>query len=126
MEMQTNTSHPVEKKVGLFGKNEPIVVGLVAAVVFAVLSLVSSAQDELSISEAITDFGTIAMMLAGGNWARNRVISVNSFDGQRNHIEIEARRIERAVIENERAADIEAFTEMEQLYDPSPDLGVEY
>ena len=107
MTFQEPSQHPVPKSQSMLSRYEPIVVGLIAAVIFAVLSLVAAAQDELSVSEAITHFGTIAMMIAGGSWARRRVVSVASYDAKIAETKTQAQQFERAAIDAERAADVE-------------------
>lgn len=125
-QQQTTSSHPIDKSSGhsAIGRHEPIIIGLAAAVILAVFSLITALQDDVTLSQLIGNFGTIGAMVGGAAWARQRVVSVDTFDGRTAEYEerivneraAEAQRM-RSELDDQLAAGIDAWTDLEESRD---------
>ena len=129
-------NHPVTAKVNDWTRAEPVIVSLAGAVLLAVAAWVASYLDS-TLAETVFQLGTIIAMIAGAKYARDRVISVDTYDehiGQVRHRAImdgayQAKRDIDQYLEADLASRQEHWENQEEAhdnnvgYEPLPSLG---
>ena len=107
MQIQNGSPHPVRASSGHHGvgRYQPIFAGVAASFILGIAAAVAHFLD-MDLAQIVLQLGAIVTLVGGATWARNRVVSVNTFDRERALAEQAARdeiqRVER--VDAERMA----------------------
>lgn len=135
---QHPSDHPVSARTGhTWARFEPIALGLSVALILLILSLIVRwSEGMLTLAEVIFHFSTLAGLIAGGAWARQRVISVDTYNDEltkfEHYVRQEANKAREQVqreLDEQLAEGVGDWQELEEALDPGslpeqlPDIG---